>query len=209
VYRHTTNSKFNTNTPIICRDIIGQPRRRYPHFDVVVGLAWSDDLESYAGGRIVTGRVSQDGQVKGDDPDRKGYPGPPGWGLGVGLTTPLSDLFRNPTWSLGEVGGMEEEGWECHGPKTGRSAIEEEDKRRQTKWQTRFLHYTFNSFTQRTHSTPKQRLVSTTLPVQPPRHGQDAFTDLHMCTYTEHYWTCLSLAATVSLSRCVILCRHL
>jgi len=27
-------------------------------------------------------------QVKGDDPYEKGYPGPPGWGLGVGLTTP-------------------------------------------------------------------------------------------------------------------------
>jgi hypothetical protein len=27
-------------------------------------------------------------QVKGDDPDKKGYPGPPGWGLGVGLRTP-------------------------------------------------------------------------------------------------------------------------
>ena len=29
-------------------------------------------------------------QVKGDDPDKKGYPGPPGWGFGVGLTTPHS-----------------------------------------------------------------------------------------------------------------------
>jgi hypothetical protein len=27
---------------------------------------------------------------KGDDPDKKGYPGPPGWGFGVGLTTPHS-----------------------------------------------------------------------------------------------------------------------
>jgi hypothetical protein len=27
-------------------------------------------------------------QVKGDDPDKKGYPGPPGWGLGVRLTIP-------------------------------------------------------------------------------------------------------------------------
>jgi len=26
-------------------------------------------------------------QVKGDDPDKKGYPGPPGWGFGVELTT--------------------------------------------------------------------------------------------------------------------------
>jgi hypothetical protein len=35
-----------------------------------------------------TGRVSHARQVKGDDPDKKGYPGPPGWGLGVRLTTP-------------------------------------------------------------------------------------------------------------------------
>jgi len=29
-------------------------------------------------------------QVKGDDPDEKGYPGLPGRGFGVGLTTPHS-----------------------------------------------------------------------------------------------------------------------
>jgi len=29
-------------------------------------------------------------QVKGDEPDKKGYPGPPGWGFGVGITTPHS-----------------------------------------------------------------------------------------------------------------------
>ena len=34
-----------------------------------------------------TGRASHARKVKGDDPDEKGYPGPPGWGLGVGLTT--------------------------------------------------------------------------------------------------------------------------
>jgi hypothetical protein len=35
-----------------------------------------------------TGRASHARQVKGDDPDKKGYPGPPDWGLGVRLTTP-------------------------------------------------------------------------------------------------------------------------
>jgi hypothetical protein len=34
-----------------------------------------------------TGRASHARQVKGDYPDKKGYPGPPGWGFGVGLTT--------------------------------------------------------------------------------------------------------------------------
>jgi hypothetical protein len=37
-----------------------------------------------------TGRASHARQVKGDDPDKKGYPGPPGWGFGVRLTTPHS-----------------------------------------------------------------------------------------------------------------------
>ena len=37
-----------------------------------------------------TGRASHARQVKGDDPDKKGYPDPPGWEFGVGLTTPHS-----------------------------------------------------------------------------------------------------------------------
>jgi hypothetical protein len=36
------------------------------------------------------GRASHARQDKGDDPDKKGYPGPPGWGFGVRLTTPHS-----------------------------------------------------------------------------------------------------------------------
>jgi hypothetical protein len=48
----------------------------------VVGLPWSKNPEGYAGGRF-----SYAGQVKGDDPDKKGYPGPPRGGLGEGLTT--------------------------------------------------------------------------------------------------------------------------
>jgi hypothetical protein len=33
-------------------------------------------------------RGSHAEQVKSNDPDKKGHPGPPGWELGVGLTTP-------------------------------------------------------------------------------------------------------------------------
>jgi hypothetical protein len=92
---------------------------------VVAGLAWSHDPESYAGGSIATGRGSHVGQVKGDNPDKKGYPGPPVWGLGVGLTTPPSK-----TWICLETSTetSEEEGdWRSHVLKTGRSAIEEEE----------------------------------------------------------------------------------
>lgn len=54
----------------------------------MVGLEWLDDPESYAVGSTSTGRVSLAGQVKGDDTDSNGYSGSPGWGLGIGLTTP-------------------------------------------------------------------------------------------------------------------------
>jgi hypothetical protein len=70
----------------LCVCIYVFPHRRYLHFEVVVRLAWSNDPESYTGGSIATGRVSQAGQVKGDDPDKERYPGPPDWGLSVGLT---------------------------------------------------------------------------------------------------------------------------
>jgi len=43
------------------------------------------------------GRASHARQVKGDDPDKKGYPGPPGWGLGVRLTTsPQKKIVTKP-----------------------------------------------------------------------------------------------------------------
>ena len=55
----------------------------YIYIVVVVRLAWSNDPESYAGGSVATCRASHAGEVESDDPDKKGYPGPPGWGLGL------------------------------------------------------------------------------------------------------------------------------
>jgi hypothetical protein len=53
---------------------------------------------------IATVRASHARAVKGDDPDKKGYPGPPGWGCGVGITTPhnksllLRKLNKGKSW---------------------------------------------------------------------------------------------------------------
>jgi hypothetical protein len=44
-------------------------------------------------------------QVKGDDPDSKGYPGPPGWGLGVRVTTsPHKEIVTKPQKNRGDQG---------------------------------------------------------------------------------------------------------
>jgi len=53
-----------------------------------VGLALSHDPASYTDGSAATGGASPAGQVKGDEPDEKRFPGPPSWGFGVGLKTP-------------------------------------------------------------------------------------------------------------------------
>ena len=45
------------------------PHQRYPYFDVVVGLAWSNDPESCAGSSDATVMALRARQVKGDDPD--------------------------------------------------------------------------------------------------------------------------------------------
>jgi hypothetical protein len=59
----------------------------YSYFAVAVELEWSRHPESFACSIVATGRASNAGQVKGDDPDQKGYPGLPRWGFGLGLTT--------------------------------------------------------------------------------------------------------------------------
>jgi hypothetical protein len=61
--------------------------RRYRYVDKVVGIARSDDSENYAGVIVANGRVSYARQVKGGDPDKKGYRGLPGLGVGRGATT--------------------------------------------------------------------------------------------------------------------------
>jgi hypothetical protein len=67
------------------------------------------------------------GQFKGDDDSGiKGYPGPPGCGLGVGLTIPPCKTWicLEPSTEASE----DEEGWGHHDPETGGSTIEEEDE---------------------------------------------------------------------------------
>jgi hypothetical protein len=60
------------------------------YFNVAVWLAWSNVPDSYAGGSVATGRAVHARQVKGDDRDKKGYPGLPGWGVGRGANNPTS-----------------------------------------------------------------------------------------------------------------------
>jgi len=82
----------------------------------VVGLASSDDPESYTGDSLATGRVFHAVQVKGVDPEEKGIP----WssGLGVGLTTSPRkkfDVAKTSNMSrMGPINGRREldrEGW--------------------------------------------------------------------------------------------------
>jgi hypothetical protein len=47
-----------------------------------MGLVWLNDPETYALRSFATGRVSNAGQVKGDDPGIKVCPGPLGLRLG-------------------------------------------------------------------------------------------------------------------------------
>jgi len=77
--------------PSVCpfvRMLSSQLPRSYPCSDAGEGLEWLYDPDSYAGGSVATRRVSYARKVKGDEPGKKGYPGPPGWELGLGLTTP-------------------------------------------------------------------------------------------------------------------------
>jgi len=51
----------------------------------VGGLETLIDARDYAGGRLVSGRVTLARQALAERPDKERYPDPPGWGLGAGL----------------------------------------------------------------------------------------------------------------------------
>jgi len=54
----------------------------------VIGLAYFEDPECYAGGSVATGRGSLARQDEGERSDEERYPGPPGWGLRRWTSTP-------------------------------------------------------------------------------------------------------------------------
>jgi len=60
--------------------------KTHSDFGILVGLAWSNDPESYFGGSVATGRASQARQVRGDDPDKMSWYS--SLVFGVELTTP-------------------------------------------------------------------------------------------------------------------------
>ena len=62
-------------------------------FDVVVALAWPEDPEGFADGRVATVRICHARRVNGDDPAEKGYTGRPGWVFGVRPTSPHIKKF--------------------------------------------------------------------------------------------------------------------
>jgi hypothetical protein len=76
---------------ILFRSVIETEPPQVFYLDAVVRLAWSYNPESYAGGSVAIGRITHTTQIKDDDPDKNGYPGPPVWGLAVRLTTPARE----------------------------------------------------------------------------------------------------------------------
>ena len=58
----------------------------------MVGLVWSNDPKQDAGDYVATC-----GQVKGNDPDKKQCPDPPGWVLVMGLNSqPTKSVVAEP-----------------------------------------------------------------------------------------------------------------
>ena len=61
---------------------------------------WSKDLNSYAGGSVATSKASHAGLVKGG----MGYPGNPGWRVGVKLNSPHTKLISRKSQRLPQTG---------------------------------------------------------------------------------------------------------
>jgi hypothetical protein len=57
-----------------------------------------------------TGRASHARQVEGDDPDKNGYPGPPGWGFGVGLPHTVKKLIVTKVEQRKKLDGFNDDG---------------------------------------------------------------------------------------------------
>jgi hypothetical protein len=57
------------------------------------GLCGQMILRAMLAVACATGRANHARQVKGDNPDKKGYSGPPGWGFGVGLRHTVENLL--------------------------------------------------------------------------------------------------------------------
>jgi hypothetical protein len=80
----------------------------YPCFDLVVGLVWSNDPKSCAGGSEAAGSVSNARQVKRDDPDKKGYPGSPKFGSWAWGSQPYPiKMYLLETWRQASDKGKE------------------------------------------------------------------------------------------------------
>jgi len=72
--------------------------RRYLHLDEgtlyrVIGLAYLENPDCYAGDSVATGKVSLAGQDEGERSDEERYPGPPRWGLRCWTSNPT--LVKN------------------------------------------------------------------------------------------------------------------
>jgi hypothetical protein len=76
-YKHCDQSPCYSHSKHIYDINRSNPPARYLYSAVLMGLVWSNDPESYACNSFATA-----GQVKGNDPDMKVYPGPLGRTLG-------------------------------------------------------------------------------------------------------------------------------
>jgi len=67
----------------------------YLYFDVGVELVWLYEYvsDSYVDGSVATDRACHARQIKSDDIGKKGFPVPPFWGMGVGLTSPYKNMY--------------------------------------------------------------------------------------------------------------------